>query len=183
MPMTDTDRLSTPADMAELLKRLSKIMRDIEALPDSAQQRFWEDTSHKLETGSTEDLRLNDVGMRTVTTFYNILVWMCGPKLAEMVNGETKEYYERLLSQMKVATHCEWDAFLNQLFDETKGTDHEGSITATVALRTINSLGCGTLRRVDSESSLLKLTDMRPDTDKERYFSSKDILTVEIART
>ena len=24
MPMTDTDRLSTPADMAELLKRLSK---------------------------------------------------------------------------------------------------------------------------------------------------------------
>jgi len=179
MTMTDADHLSTPVDMVELLKRLTKIMRDVETLPDVAQQRFWDDTEHHLQETPAEDIRLANVGARSVTVLYSILVSMCGPKLNEMVNGATKEYYEGLVSQMKAMASCEWDLFLDQKFDETKGTDHEGSIIASVTLRTVGAVVWGTLRRVDGDSSLLKLTT---DDDREHYFLSKDILKVEITK-
>lgn len=43
MQMTDTDRLATPTDLAVTLKRLTTILREAEALPSAAQQRFWDD--------------------------------------------------------------------------------------------------------------------------------------------
>jgi hypothetical protein len=183
MPMTDTDHLSTPTDMVEILKRLTKLMRDVEALPDNAQQRFWDDTEHSLEAISSEDLRLDGAASaRSVSVLYNILVAVCGQQLAEMVNGATKEYYESIISQMKEVTHRSWDTFLDQKFDETKGTDHEGSVGASVALHTLNNIGIGILKRVEGTSKLLSLTDVTPDSNKTRYFSSKDIIMMEFTR-
>ncbi len=178
--MTDTDLLSTPVDMVELLKRLTTIIRDVETLPDVAQQRFWNDTEHCLMEVSVEDLCLADViGIRSVTVLYSLLVSICGPKLKEMVNGEAKEHYEGLISQMKSMSNCEWDSFLDQMFDNAKGTNHEGGINVSVTLRTVGSIIVGTLSRVGSSSSFLKLTDMRIGSDKEYYFLSKDILMME----
>jgi hypothetical protein len=185
MTITDTDHLSTPADMVEIVKRLAKFMRDVETLPDNAQQRFWDDTEHSLETITSEDLRLDGaISARSVSVLYNILVAMCGPRLSEMVNGATKEYYESLITQMKEMAEREWDAFLDQKFEETKGTGHEGCITTSLALRTLNNIGRGTLKRVDGSSKLLKLTDEGPcrDGELERYFSSRDIIMMEFTR-
>lgn len=170
MPMTDTDRLATPADMADVLRRLMKILLDLETLPESAQDRFWEDDRHI----ALEDLRIDPISMRSVTVLHNILVTMCGPRFAEMVNGEVKDYYERMLAQVKEGMTREWDVFLDQKFDETLGTDHEGSITARAALATIGSIGAGSLSRV---SKIFKLTDVN---GVERYFSSKDIIMMEL---
>jgi hypothetical protein len=185
MTITDTDHLSTPADMVEIVKRLAKFMRDVETLPDNAQQRFWDDTEHSLETITSEDLHLDGaVSARSVSVLYNILVAVCGPQLSEMVNGATKEYYESLITQMKEMAEREWDAFLDQKFEETKGTGHEGCITTSLALRTLNNIGRGTLKRVDGSPKLLKLTDEGPchDGELERYFSSRDIIMMEFTR-
>jgi hypothetical protein len=172
MPMTDTDRLATPADLMDVLRRLTLIMRNVEALPATAQQHFWDDLQMPVE-----DLRIDaDVSLRTVTVFYNLLVTMCGPRLTELVNGDAKEYYESIISQMKEATHREWDAFLDQKFEETKGTDHEGSVFASVTIHTAKNLGRGLLRRIDGDPRLLKLTDAE---GRERYFASKDIVMME----
>lgn len=178
MPMTDTDHLSTPTDMADLLKDLTTIMRDVETLPDTAQLRFWDDVNHNLQTIPEDELLLGDViSMRSVNVLYSILSTICGPKLAEMVNGATKEYYESIIAQMKEVTHRPWDAFLDQKFDETKGTEHEGCLAvAAVSLHTIDAIGRGLLRYVAGDSKLLRLTT---DTGKERYFSSKDIIMME----
>jgi hypothetical protein len=177
MPMTDTDRLSTPADLVDVLGRLTTILRDVEALPATAQQSFWDDLHMPAE-----DLRIDaDVGIRTVSVLYNILVTMCGPRLTELVNGDAKEYYESIIAQMKEVTHREWDAFLDQKFEEAKGTDHEGSVTGAVTIHTAKDLGRGLLRRVDGGLKLLKLTS---ETDgRERYFASKDIIMMEFEKT
>lgn len=182
--MTDTDRLSTSADMVDLLKHLAKIMRDVEALPDNAQQRFWDDTNHGLEAIAAEEFRLeHTLTASSVRVFYNILATMCGPQLAEMVNGASKEYYESIISQMKEVTHRSWDTFLDQKLDETKDTDHEGVAVVSVRLATINDIGGGLLKRVEGVSKLLKLTDTRLADKTECYFSSKDIILMEFART
>jgi hypothetical protein len=175
MPMTDTDRLSTPADLMDILKRLTTILRDVEALPATAQQHFWDDIHMPVE-----DLRIDaDVSLRTVTVLYNILVTMCGPRLTELVNGDAKEYYESIICQMKEATHREWDAFLDQKFEETKGTDHEGIVFASVTIHTAKDLGRGFLSRIDGDPRLLKLTDAE---GRERYFASKDIIMMEFEK-
>ena len=172
MPMTDTDRLSTPVDLAGALSRLTLILRDVEALPATAQQHFWNDLHL-----SVEDLRIDaDVSLRTVTVLYNILLAMCGPRLTELVNGEVKEYYESMIAQMKEATHREWDGFLDQKFEATKATDHEGSLAVSLSLHTIKDSARGLLRRVDGNPRLLMLTDAE---GRERYFASKDIITME----
>jgi len=180
--MTDTDRLSTPNDMVDLLKRLTTVVRDIEAVPDNAQQRFWDEVDHSLRETPAEDLRLDDaVSMRTVHMLYNILSTICGPQLAEMVNGATKEYYESIISQMKEVTHRPWDAFLDQKFDGTKGTEHEGCLAVdAVSLHTTDNIGRGLLRYVAGDSKLLMLTT---DLGRERYFSSKDIIMMEFDRS
>lgn len=176
MPMTDTDRLSTPSDLVDTLKRLTTILREVEALPEIAQQRFWDDLHMPAE-----DLHIGaDVGLRTVTVLYNILNVMCGPRLAELVNGEVKEYYERMLAEMQTMQHREWEAFLDQKFEAAKGTDHEGSIAVTVAIHTVRDIGRGLLSRVDSAPKLLKLTSAE---GKERYFASKDIIMMEFEKS
>lgn len=180
--MTDTDRLSTPNDMTELLKHLTTIVRDVEAVPDNAQQSFWDEVDHSLRETPAEELRLDDaVSMRTVHMLYGILSTICGPQLAEMVNGATKEYYESIIAQMKEVTHRPWDAFLDQKFDETKGTEHEGCLAvAAMCLHTTDDIGRGLLRHVDGDSKLLMLTN---DGGRERYFSSKDIIMMEFDRS
>jgi hypothetical protein len=190
MQMTDTDRLSTPADMVDLLKRLPAIIRDVEALPDNAQQGFWEDVDHSLQAIPAEDLRLNEtVSLRSVHALYNILSAICGPRLAEMVNGEAKEYYERLLTQMQEMTQRPpWEVFLDQKFDETKGTAHEGSLAVTmVVLASIKNIGSGVLRRVGCDSKLLTLSIATVVNDsevtKERYFTTRDIIMMELAQS
>lgn len=166
--MTDTDHLSTPIDMVTVLLRLAKIMRDVEALPDNAQQRFWEDTLHSLNGLPIEDLRLDaGVSKRSVSALYNLLVGMCGPQLVEMVNGDVKAYYEGLLTQMKTMMDCEWDVFLDQ---------HKGAAVSVALRSTNNIIGKGTLKRV-ADSKILKLTD---DDGEERYFSSKDIVMLKL---
>lgn len=172
MAMTDTDHLSTPADLAGVLARLTAILRDVEALPAAAQQRFWDDVDMPVE-----DLRIDaDVSLRTVTVVYNVLSTMCGPRLVELVSGDAKEYYESMIAQMKEAMHREWDAFLDQKFEETKGTDHEGSVSASVTIHTAKDIGRGLLRRIDGGAKLLVLTDAE---GRERYFASKDIIMME----
>ncbi|HSX23245.1 MAG TPA: hypothetical protein VLE97_10780 [Gaiellaceae bacterium] len=175
--MTDTDRLSTPADLVEALKRLTTIMREIEALPDAAQKRFWEE----LRIPAT-DLRIGaDVSLHTANVLYNILSTMCGPRLAEMLNGEVKEYYDRMLAEMQTMQEREWDALLDQKFAATKGTDHEGSVAvAEVAVHTLREIGGGRLRRVDGAPKLLMLTD---EKGRERYFPSKDIIALEFEKS
>lgn len=181
MPLTDTDRLSTPNDMAELLKRLTAIVRDVETLSDNAQQRFWDDVNGSLQEIPAEELRLNDVvSMRSVNVLYSILSTICGPQLAEMVNGATKEYYESLISQMKEVTHRAWDAFLEPKLDAAKDT---GVTVVSVSLASNNNLAGGIIRRVEGTAKLLKLTDPRPDSKTEHYFSSKDIIVMEIVRS
>ena len=172
MPMTDTDRLSTPVDLVGALSRLTLILRDVEALPTTAQQHFWNDLHL-----SVEDLRIDaDVSLRTVTVLYNILLAMCGPRLTELVNGEVKEYYESMIAQMKEATHREWDGFLDQKFEATKDTDHDGSLAVSLTLHTVKDIARGLLRRVNGNPRLLMLTDAE---GRERYFASKDIITME----
>ena len=191
MTMTDTDHLSVPTDMVEILKRLTKFMRDAEALPDKAQQHFWDATEHSLEAISSEDLRLDgEASERSVRVLYNILSAICGPQLAELVNGEAKEYYERLLAQMQEVTkRPPWDVFLDQKFDETKGMDHEGRLdVAMVVLSSINNIGRGVLRRVEGNSKLLTLTGNGvmwdgKEVPQERYFTSRDIIMMEFAPT
>jgi hypothetical protein len=190
MPMTDTDHLSTPTDMVKLLKLLPTIMRDVEALPEGAQQRFWEDVDSSLQAIPVEDLRLNDaVSLRSVRVIYSILSTICGPRLAELVNGEAKEYYERLLTQMQEMTQRPpWEVFLDQKFDETKGTTHEGSLAVTmVVLASIKNIGSGVLRRVGCDSKLLTLSIATvvngSEVTKERYFTTRDIIMMELAQS
>lgn len=184
MPITDTDRLSTPADMVDLLKRLAKIMRDVETLPDNAQQRFWEDAGHHLNAVPNEEINGSAVSTRSVTVLRNILLSMFGQQLAEAMREDAHEYYDKMMVQLKEASArppSDWDNFLDERFEATKSTDHEGSITASVYLATINRIGCGTLKRVDG--SLLKLTSAEGQgsgaAGTERYFSSKDIIMME----
>lgn len=100
---------------------------------------------------------------------------MCGPRLTELLNGEVKEYYDRMLAEMQTMQEREWDALLDQKFAATKGTDHEGTLAVTVAIHTRKDIG-GLLSRVDGAPKLLKLTDVE---GKERYFASKDIVMLE----
>ena len=168
--MTDTDRLSTPSDLTDTLKRLTTILREVEALPDPAQQRFWDDLHVPVH-----DLQIaTDVGLRTVSVLYNLLNVMCGPRLAELVNGETKEYYERMLTEMQTMQEREWDAFLDQKFETAK------SIMVTLAIHRLRDIGRGLLSRVEGAPKLLKLTT---DDGRERYFTSKDIVTLEFDKT
>jgi hypothetical protein len=177
MSMTSVDDLSTPSDMMKILKQLTRIVRDIEALPDKAGQRFWEDIDHSLRETPAEDLRLESTpSLRTTTALYNLLANMCGPQFVEMVNGATKQYYEDLLAQMREAFGG-WDEFIDQKFDEAKAASLEGIPIRSVVLHTINSIGGGSLRRVDRDSKLLKLTDTT--TGRGRYFLSKDLIMVE----
>ena len=123
--MTDTDRLPTPTDMVDLLKGLTAILRDIETLPDTAQQRFWADTQHELDATPVEDLCFADgIGTRSCTVLHNLLASMYGAKFREVATSAVKEYYEQLIAQVKeVMGDCAWGPFLNRKFDETKGTD------------------------------------------------------------
>lgn len=172
MPMTDTDRLSTPADLADTLTRLTTILREVEALPDPAQQRFWDDLHIPVD-----DLRIAvDVSIRTATVVYHLLSTMCGQRLAELLNGETKEYYNRMLAEMQTMQEREWDALLDQKFAATKGTDHEGSLAVAVAIHTLPDIGRGLLSRVEGVPKILKLTSVE---GRERFFASKDIGTLE----
>lgn len=172
MPMTDTDRLATPSDLVDILKRLTTILREVEARPETAQQRFWDDLHMPAE-----DLRIGaEVGLRTVTVLYNILNVMCGPRLAELVNGEVKEYYERMLTEMQMMQPREWEGFLDQKFEAAKGTEHEGSLAVTVAIHSVRDIGRGCLSRVDSAPKLLKLVHA---DGKKRYFAIKDIVMLE----
>jgi len=169
--MTDTDRLATPADLVDTLKRLTTILRETEALPSAAQQHFWDDLH--MPAG---DLRIGaDVSLRTATVLYNILSTMCGPRLTELLNGEVKEYYDRMLAEMQTMQEREWDALLDQKFEAAKGTDHEGSLAVIVAIHALKEIG-GLLSRVDGAPKLLKLADTE---GRERYFASKDIVTLE----
>jgi hypothetical protein len=180
MQMTDTDHLSTPADMVAFLKRLTKVMRDVEAIPDAAQQRFWEDTASILQNEDPQLVSLPGGGsLRSATVLYNILASMCGPQLTEMVNGVAKEYYESLIAQMRDMTH-DWDMFLEQLFDKTKGTDREDSLYATVALR--HASLSGALKHVPGSSNILAMTGVPPN-GKTCFFLKKDILALEITAT
>ena len=168
--MTDTDRLSTPSDLTDTLKRLTTILREVEALPDPAQQRFWDDLHVPVD-----DLRIgHDVGFRTVSVLFNLLNVMCGPRLAELVNGETKEYYERMLTEMQTMQQREWDAFLDQKFETDK------SIMVTAAIHTLRDIGRGLLSRVEGAPKLLKLTAV---DGSERYFASKDLVMLEFDKT
>lgn len=174
--MTDTDRLSTPSDLVDTLKRLTTILREVEALPETAQQRFWDDLHM-----SAEDARIGaDVSIRTTTVLYNLLNVMCGPRLAELVNGEVKEYYERMLTEMQTMQHHEWEALLDQKFEAIKGTAHEGSLAVTVAIHSVKDSNRGLLSRVDGAPKLLKLTS---DEGKERYFAIKHIAMLEFVKT
>jgi hypothetical protein len=169
MPMTDTDRLSTPSDLGDTLKRLTTILREVEALPETAQQRFWDDLRVPVE-----DLHIaTEVGMHTVSVVYNLLTVMCGPRLAELVSGESKEYYERMLTEMQTMQQREWDAFLDQKFATTK------SITVTASIHTLHDIGRGILSRVEGAPKLLKFTT---DDGRERYFASKDIVMLEFEK-
>lgn len=175
MQMTDVDHLSTSSDMVDVLKRLTKIMRDVESLPDNAQARFWDDTQQGAGE-VPEDLRIGqEVSTRSVTVLYNILANMCGPKLAEMVNGQITEYYERMLEQLK--TVCQWDTFLDEQFEAAKSAGRDESIAAEVTLHTVSKVGQGTVRRVEGNSKLLTLTT--PDRTA-RHFSSKDVIMMVI---
>jgi hypothetical protein len=169
MPMTDTDRLSTPSDLMDTLKRLTTILREVEALPDPAQQRFWDDLHVPID-----DLHIaTDVGLRTVSVLYNLLNVMCGPRLAELVNGEAKEYYERMLTEMQTMQHQAWDALLDQKFETAE------SVMVTAAIHTLRDIGRGLMSRVEGAPKLLKLTT---DDGRERYFASKDIVTLEFEK-
>jgi len=171
MPMTDTDRLATPADLADVLRRLTSILRGVEALPGPAQQRFWEDLRVPAD-----DLRVDaDVSLRTVTMLYNILATMCGPRLNELLTGDAKEYYERMLAEMQTMQRHPWEAFLDQKFEETKGA----GLAASVTLAIVGKIGRGTVKRADADGKLLVLTD----TGRDRYFASKDILVLEFEKT
>ena len=176
--MTDTDRLSTPTDLAESLSHLTEIMRDVETLPDNAQQRFWDDFT-RLQI-PIEDLRIGTISKRSVNILFNLLSTMCGPQLAELVSGELKESYERLIAQTQEALGGDWDTFLDQKFAEIKGTKNEGRIrVVSVELRS-SSIGGGFLNRIDGVH-IMKLTEIVGGKPKERYFSSKDIAAVEFA--
>lgn len=174
--MTDTDRLSTPADLVSTLTRLGRILRDVEALPDTAQERFWDDLHMPAA-----DLHIGaNVSLRTVTVVCNILSTMCGPRLAELLNGEVKDYYERMLAEMQTMQEREWDELLEKKLEESKGTAHEGSIrVAAIAIHSLNDIGRGLLSRVDGAPKLLKLTDAE---GRERYFASKVIVALEFEK-
>jgi hypothetical protein len=180
MRMTNADRLSTPTDMVELLKYLTRIMRDVESFPDAAQQRFWDEAESALCNLSSDDVLLKgEAGTRSVTVLYNMLLSICGPKLTEMVSGMsgiTKEYYENIIANMKKMPNSAWDAYLDQKFDETKGTDHEGEIFASVTLCTRDKIGDASLSWVDGISGVLRMTD---PSGEECYSLSKDIIMLE----
>jgi len=178
MRMTDVDHLATSTDMVDVLKQLTKIMRDVESLPDNAQTRFWDDTQQDIGEVSVEDLRVGQMSTRSVTVLYNILANMCGPKLAEMVNGQITEYYERMLEQLK--TVSQWDTFLDEQFEEAKSAGREESLVAEVTLHGARTIGQGTVRRVGGNSKLLTLTT--PDRTV-RHFSSKDVSMMVITPT
>jgi len=181
MQMTDVDHLSTSVDMVEVFKRLTKIMRDVGSLPDNAQARFWDDTQQGIGEVPVDDLRIGqEVSARSVTVLYNILSNMCGPKLVEMVNGQTTEYYERMLEQLKeqLKTVTQWDTFLDEQFEAAKSAALDESLTAEVTLHTVKTIGQGTVRRVGGDSKLLTLTT----EGMVRLFSSKDIITMVITR-
>jgi hypothetical protein len=177
MPLTSTDDLSTPASMVELLRDLTTIMEDVGALPDAAQQRFWEETDRALRMIPAEELQLTGtLSKYTVSVFYGILVNMCGSQLTEMVNGEAKEYYERVITQMKEVTQRSWETFL----DEKLAATADGFLAvAEVSIDSAGYLGSGVLRYVDGASKILKLTT---SDGRERYFSSRDIVVMEFEK-
>ncbi len=176
--MTDTDHLSTPADLRNVLKQLTTILREIETLPEPAQQRFWDDLHMPAE-----ELQLGaQVSLSTVTVMYNVLRAMCGARLTEMVNGEAKEYLDRMLAEMQSMQNSEWDDLLDQKFkaEVPEGTEPtegaEQPLAVSMTLRAVqNNLGQGLLSRVP-DSSLLKL---KGADGRERYFSSKDIVLLQ----
>ena len=120
-----------------------------------------------------------DVSLRTATVVYNLLSTMCGARLTELLNGESKEYYDRMLAEMQTMQEREWDALLDQKFAATKGTDHEGSLAVTVAIHTLQDIGRGLLSRVEGVPKILKLTNAE---GRELYFASKDIVTLEFEK-
>jgi hypothetical protein len=185
MPMTDADDLSTPAEMADVLRRLTKIIRDVEALPDNAQEQFWDGTDKALSTVPTHELLLDAVAsQRSVRALYALLVNLFGQELATMVNGEMAQYYEKMVAHMKEAAgqQSDWDDFLDHQFTATKDTDHEGVLRASVAIHTVGTIGHGSVRRVDGSRILKIIPDVGAGTRKraERHFSSRDILTMEM---
>ena len=174
--MTDTDQLSTPTDMVDIVKRLTAIMREVESLPDSAQKRYWEDANAVLTTIPPEELRIGahgEISQQSVHVLYSLLVSLCGPQLSALLNGEVKEYYEGMIAQMKEAMHDEWESLLDRKFEDP--ASHEGIPIASMGLRSTYA-GSGLLTRVDGSPKILKLTDAE---GHERYFSSKDILLIE----
>lgn len=173
--MTDTDHLSTPADMATVLARLAAILRDVEGLPANAQQRFWNDLQVPAE-----DIKIGpDVSLLTTQVLYNILATMCGPRLAELTNGATKDYYDKLMEEMRTMAHREgeWDTFLDTEFDQHKGLSSEGHVAASVTLHGPKDLGHGKLKLVPDAPQLLALVDSE---GRERYFARSSILMLNI---
>lgn len=175
MPMTDTDRLATPTDLAAVLTRLTAILRDVEGLPANAQQRFWDDLHI-----SVEDLDIGtDVSLLTTSVLYNLLKTMCGPRLAELTNGETKDYLAKMMEQMRSMAHREgpWDAFLDKELDQHKGLSSEGNVAASVTLHGPKDLGHGNLRLVPDAPQLLVLVNL---DGSEHYFTRSSILMLNI---
>jgi hypothetical protein len=188
MPIADTDHLSTPADMVGLLKRLTAIIRDVEAMPDNAQQRFWDGTNQGLRDVPIEELKIDvgSISTRTVSVLYAILVNTFGPKLGEMVRGDNSEQIEKMIAQIKESSarpRSEWDTFLDEQFAAVKGTESEGTIDAQVSIAQVGPIGRGPVSRICGASELLMLSLWDAENSiKERYFSSRDIVMMDIVR-
>jgi len=183
MAIADTDNLSTPADMVAVVKRLVKIVRDVEALPEVAQARFWNDCEVALTNVDPEDFRLDGVPSdKSSTVLYNILRMILGSRLLEMVSGDVKKYYEEMLAvaqqQMQEILHCEWDGFLDRKLADVVDTGQPGAITASLSLHRINDLGVGTLQRIEG-TRLVRFHA----AGKERVFPLKSISMMEFDLT
>lgn len=177
--MTDTDNLSKPSDMVNILKLLTKVLRDVETLPDSSQQRFWNEVDFDLRSTPPEEIVVDRIGERSVSVVYNVLTAICGPKLAETVNGGLKQYYEDILAKVneRAVSDGAWEMFLERHFAVADKIEISG-----IAISGVN-VGGGTLMRVDGVPQFLKLTNMR-DTknmvdETECYFATKDVVMVE----
>ena len=173
MPVTDTDHLSEPSDLVDVLRSLAAVLRDVEALPEVAIERFWDDTVNLLNA-QPEDLAFDrPLSKSSVDVLYNVLKNMCGKTLADLVAGEISE---TMMAKMKEAMEeSEWDVLLAQKAKEHASTD--GVPAKMVTLDGIDKIGGGVLKRVDGAPRLLRLID--PISLQERYFSSKSLVMVE----
>ena len=182
MPITDTDSLSTPDDAVAVLVVLTKLIRDVEALPEQAQERFWEDAGRSVNALPREEVRIDvPVSARSVRVIYNLIAGIFGQQLIDMVNGDNAKALEQMLDQLRQSADraTEWGTFLDEKFEVAKEAGNEGVIkTAGVYLNAL-TLGPGSISRVEGESNLLKMTC----NDNDRYFASRDIVVMDLAHS